>query len=60
MNRFYNQAIDSLRKLKQHENADDISAYVQYLEHERSILINELNRAGSFSGDQLLKKMGYK
>lgn len=59
MNRFYNQAIDSLRKLKQDENADDISDYVKHLEHEKNVLVNELSKADTFNGNVLLRTMGY-
>lgn len=59
MKRFYDRAIKSLLEIKQRENADDIDAYVKHVEHERSVLISELSRAGTSCGNKLLKEMGY-
>ena len=66
MDRFYRRSIDILKGGRNKDNiqygelVDDINDYVQYLEHEKAILVNEL----SIFGDKLscltvLQRLGF-
>ena len=60
MKRFYFRAILDVRKHLSDELADDINNYVEYLEHEKSVLVNEVFKLDKTkSGNRLLKRLGF-
>lgn len=60
MKRNYSKAIDVLIDIKHRELADDINDYVNYIEHERVVLINELSRCDTMGAKSLLTRPGFK
>ena len=57
--RFYISSIKSVAENYSVEAADDIESYVQNLRFERSLLVNELKRANTLGGRELLKELGF-
>ena len=59
MKRFYTKSIEVLMSEGKIEVFEDINSYVKLLEHQKSVLINELAKADTHNGNALLKRMGY-
>lgn len=57
MKRFYSMAIEALNS---RECVEDIEQYVNYIELRSYMLINELKKADTPSGNIFLKGLGYK
>ncbi len=60
MDRFYKASIEALKQNNQHECVNDIVSYVDYLKHERAVLISVLARNNPTEAGLLLKRMGLK
>ena len=60
MNRFYKEALKALKQNNQQEILSDIVSYVDYLKHERAVLISALARNSEIEATILLKGMGLK
>jgi len=62
MERFYCRAIKALkeRDCECDDLVDDIESYVNHLEFQRSLLVDELRKVDTFHSKNLLSRMGYK
>ena len=59
MKRFYDKSLNALKGINK-ELADDINSYVLFLEHIQAVLVAELGLSATPSGNDLLRRLGYK